>query len=478
MSLLAKIEGRSAIVSVVGLGYAGLPLAVAFARAGFRVVGLDTDEARVAQLNGGESYVQDVPSESHSELVSSGRFSATADPAALAAVDTVTICVPTPLAPGHLPDLSYIERAVDALAPHVHREQLVVLESTTYPGTTEELVLPRLEAGGLRVGHDFFLGFAPERIDPGSTSSGGHTVTTIPKLVAGSTPACLERVTALYRTIVRQVVPLSSLKTAEMAKLVENAFRMVNVGFANEVALMCDHLGVDVWEVIDAAATKPYGFMAHYPGPGLGGHCIPVDPYYLAWKLKALDYTPRFIELAGEVNRSMPAFVVSRVVEALERHGRTLRGASVLVLGVTYKRDVADVRKSPSLDVIALLLERGALVTYHDPYVPAVSVRVRERGPLAVPAGGSVVAVTHRDAPSAPGSDGWVAAAASDRDAADYSLVAVDLAEALPRADCVVITTDHSSYDWETLASRARLIVDTRNALRHVREPRAEIVKL
>lgn len=461
MDLLTKLQQRSAVVSVIGLGYAGLPLALAFAEAGFRVVGVDVDAERVTRLNDGLSPVQDVPDSALAALVCQGRFSATTDYAALAEVDTTTICVPTPLGPGHLPDMSYVERAVDSLAPYVHREQLVVLESTTYPGTTEELIQPRLEARGLRAGADFYLGFAPERIDPGGTSSQGYGVASVPKLVAGATPRCRERVQALYEAIVKTVVPVSSLKTAEMAKLVENSFRMVNVGFANEVALMCDHLGLDVWEVIDAAATKPYGFMAHYPGPGLGGHCIPVDPYYLVWKLKTLDYTARFIELAGEVNRAMPAFVVSRVAAALERRGHTLRGANVLVLGLTYKRDVADVRESPSLDVIALLLERGAEVHVHDPLVAAVDVPAQHaRGGAAVPtvAGG-----------------GW---SAGEPPAETIRLESEELLPAVRRADCVVVTTDHSSYDWETLAAESRLIVDTRNALRHVRAPRAEIVKL
>jgi UDP-N-acetyl-D-glucosamine dehydrogenase len=367
------------------------------------------------------------------------------------------------------------------LAPFVHREQLVVLESTTYPGTTEELVQPRLEAGGLKAGEDFYLGFAPERIDPGATSSQGYTVATVPKLVAGATPRCRERVAALYSTIVQQVVPVSSLKTAEMAKLVENAFRMVNIGFANEVALMCDRLHLDVWEVINAAATKPFGFMAHYPGPGLGGHCIPVDPYYLVWKLKTLDYSARFIELAGEINRAMPGFVVSRVADALERHGQTLRGASVLVLGVTYKRDVADVRESPSLDVLAHLIERGARVRFHDPLVHEVTVRV-DRG--ARQDQGVTTPVAHGGDALGPSgahwevADRWNPPAPPDTGRMDLRLRSADLLPALDAAACVVVATDHTSYDWETIAARSRLIVDTRNALRDVRRPRAEIVKL
>jgi UDP-N-acetyl-D-glucosamine dehydrogenase len=451
LDLLTKLQDRTAVVSIIGLGYAGLPLAMAFTAAGFRVVGLDIDTDRVARLNRGESYVQDVPGEQVAHLVRDGRFLVTSDYAVLEEVDTTTICVPTPLGPGHLPDLSYVEQAVDGIARHLHREQLIVLESTTYPGTTEELVQPRLEAGGLRVGQDFYLGFAPERIDPGATSSQGYSLANVPKLVAGATPRCRERVAALYQAVVQRVVPVSTLKTAEMAKLVENAFRMVNIGFANEVALMCNQLGTDVWEVIEAAATKPYGFMPHYPGPGLGGHCIPVDPYYLVWKLKTLDYPARFIELAGEINRGMPDYVISRVSAALERRGRTLRGARVLVLGATYKRDVADVRESPSLDVLAHLIERGAQASYHDPLVPELSVRVRRR------AG---------------------AAGAAEPEEAEYHLRSVELMPALQAADCAVICADHTVYDWEAITDHARLIVDTRNALRHVRAPRAEVVKL
>jgi UDP-N-acetyl-D-glucosamine dehydrogenase len=346
------------------------------------------------------------------------------------------------------------------------------------------------------VGEDFYLGFAPERIDPGATSSPGHTLSTVPRLVAGATPRCRERVAALYETIVERVVPVSSLKTAEMAKLVENAFRMVNIGFANEVALMCDRLGTDVWEVIDAAATKPYGFMAHYPGPGLGGHCIPVDPYYLVWKLRTLDFPARFIELAGEVNRSMPAFVVGRISDALERRGQTLRGADVLVLGVTYKRDVADARESPSLDVLSLLLERGARATYHDPYIQTLTLpdRSRDSGAPVPPLPGSLagaakrlVASTRAGAPDAPGAHSHNGAPPAPPPSGDtlhawqeqgLRLRSVDLLPALERADCVVICTDHSAYDWEDVVARARLLVDTRNALRHVRAPQAEVVRL
>ena len=460
MDLLTKLRERTATVSVIGLGYAGLPLAMAFADAGFGVLGVDVNPERVRQLNAGHSPVEDVSEARLGGHLASGRFHASADYADLAAADTATISVPTPLGPGHLPDLSFVERAVDGLATVLHKEQLVVLESTTYPGTTDDLVRPRLERTGLRAGEDFYLGFAPERIDPGGTTSGGLTFRQVPKLVAGATPRCCEHVSALYSAIVDTVVPVSSLKAAEMAKLVENAFRMVNVGFANEVALWCDQLGLDVWEVIDAASTKPFGFMPHYPGPGLGGHCIPVDPYYLVWKLKTLDYPARFIELAGEVNRAMPAFVVSKVQASLERHGRPLRGSRVLVLGAAYKRDVADVRESPSLDVVELLAEHGALVEYHDPHVPSIAVRLSER------------ALAHAEAEGAVQGDRPPAKETALR------LDSVDLWPAVDHADCVVVSTDHSAYDWETLARRARLIVDTRNALRAVRDPAAEIVKL
>jgi UDP-N-acetyl-D-glucosamine dehydrogenase len=466
MDLLSKLRDRSATVSIIGLGYAGLPLAMAFADAGFRVLGVDVNPKRVEELNAGTSPVEDVAEARLRGHIEAGRFRATSDYAELAQADTVTISVPTPLGPGHLPDLSYIERAVDGLAPVLRKEQLVVLESTTYPGTTEEIIQPRLEKGGMRAGRDFYLGFAPERIDPGGTTSGGLTFADVPKLVGGATPACVERVAALYEAVVKQVVPVSSLKTAEMAKLVENAFRMVNVGFANEVALWCDQLGLDVWEVIDAAATKPFGFMPHYPGPGLGGHCIPVDPYYLVWKLKTLDYPARFIELAGEVNRAMPAFVVSKVQAALERHGQPLRGSRVLVLGVTYKRDVADTRESPSLDVLSLLLEHGADASFHDPHVPSVTVRLSER---ALAHGVQAEGVS-----SGPTSPRVVSA----HKEAVTRLERVNLDAGVADADCVVICTDHTAYDWETLATRARLIVDTRNALRGVAEPKAEVVRL
>ena len=448
--LAARLRARDAHVAVIGLGFAGLPLAMAFAEAGHRVTGVDVDPDRVAALNDGRSPVADVP---HAELarhLAAGAFKATTDYATLAGVDSVTICVPTPLLPGHVPDLRYIESAVDSLAPYLHPGMLLVLESTTYPGTTEEIVQKRVEARGLRVGIDVFVGFAPERIDPGATSSPGLAVRAVPKLVGGATLACRAHVEALYAPVVDRLVPVSSLRTAEMAKLVENSFRMVNIAFANEVALMCDRLGIDVWEVIDAAATKPYGFLAHYPGPGLGGHCIPVDPYYLSWKMKTLNLPARFIELAGEINRSMPAHVVGKVGTALEARGLTVRDARILLLGVTYKRDVADVRESPSLDIIGLLAARGARVGYHDPFVPHLEVPVQAAGSI-------------------------------DPHGPTIRLTCENLPDALAAADCVIVTTDHSAYDWAAIAGTASLVVDTRNALRRVTDAgptHAAIVRL
>ena len=432
--LADRLRGRCAHVAIIGLGFAGLPLAIAFAAAGHRVTGIDVDGARVRDLNAGRSHIADVPDAELAGQVAAGRFVATTDYAALAQVDSVTICVPTPLLPGQVPDLRFIESAVDSLAPFLHPGMLVVLESTTYPGTTEEIVQTRVEARGLRTGIDVFIGFAPERIDPGSTSSPGLAVRSIPKLVGGATPLCLAHVQALYEPVVDRLVPVSSLRTAEMAKLVENSFRMVNIAFANEVALMCDRLGIDVWEVIDAAATKPYGFLAHYPGPGLGGHCIPVDPYYLSWKMKTLNVPARFIELAGEINRAMPAHVVGKVSTALEARGKTIRGANILVLGVTYKRDVADVRESPSLDILGLLAARGAHVGYHDPYVPELEVAVRAAGSI-------------------------------DPHGPTIRLTCEDVVSSVRNADCVIVATDHTSYDWNVIAHDAKLIVDTRNVL-------------
>ncbi|MBK7216930.1 MAG: nucleotide sugar dehydrogenase [Candidatus Promineofilum sp.] len=422
--LLERIANREAQIGIVGLGYVGLPLAVAFAQEGFSVVGVDLDSRKIAALQRGESYVEDVPADVIAALADAGLFSVSTDYATLAEVDAISICVPTPLRKTKDPDISYIVDATECIATHMPADggQLIVLESTTYPGTTDEIVLPRLGRDGLEVGRDFFLAFSPERIDPGRTD---FTVRTTPKVIGGVTPDCLEVAVALYATVVDHPVPVSSTATAEMVKLLENTFRAVNIGLVNEVALMCDRLGLNVWEVVGAAATKPYGFMPFRPGPGLGGHCIPIDPHYLSWKLRTLNYTARFIELAAEVNSHMPDYVVSKVADALNARRKAVNGSRVLVLGVAYKRDVGDVRESPALDVIHLLRQRGAEVSYHDPYVASL----RREG--------------------------------IDLDASPLT------AEGLAAADCVVVVTDHSAYDWTWIGATAPLIVDTRNAIKN-----------
>lgn len=420
--LLRRIATREAAVGIVGMGYVGLPLAVALAQEGFSVIGVDIDPLKVSAINTGESYIEDVPSSVLAPLVADGRLRATTNYADLGSVDAISICVPTPLRKTKDPDISYIINATENIVRHMPKGggQLIVLESTTYPGTTDEIILPRLAAGGLEVGRDFFLSFSPERIDPGRTD---YTVRTTPKVIGGVTPDCLEVAVALYATVVDEPVPVSSTATAEMVKLLENTFRAVNIGLVNEVALMCDKLGLNVWEVVDAAKSKPYGFMPFYPGPGLGGHCIPIDPHYLSWKLRTLNYTARFIELAAEVNSHMPDFVVSKIADGLNDERKAINGSNILVLGVAYKRDVSDVRESPALDVIHLLRGRGANVTYHDPYVPHVRIE-------------------------------------------DFVLESSDLSDdILAATDCVVVVTDHSDFDYTRIADKARLIVDTRNAI-------------
>jgi UDP-N-acetyl-D-glucosamine dehydrogenase len=418
--LLSRLADREAVVGVVGLGYVGLPLAVAFAEAGFSVVGVDVDAEKVAALQVGESYVEDVPAATLQPLVAQGLLRATTSYEALREADAISICVPTPLRKTKDPDISYIIDATERIAALGARGRLVVLESTTYPGTTEEIILPKLSENGFEVGKDFFLAFSPERIDPGRTD---YTIYTTPKVIGGLTDACAEVAMALYGTVVAEPVPVSSPATAEMVKLLENTFRAVNIALVNEVALMCDRLGLNVWEVVDAAATKPYGFMRFVPGPGVGGHCIPLDPHYLSWKLRTLNYTARFIELAAEVNSHMPEHVVAKIGDALNRERKAINGSTVLVLGVSYKANVGDVRESPALDIIHLLQERGAHVCYHDPYVTDLS---DEGVPLS-------------------------SIALSD--------------EAMSLADCVVVVTDHRHYDWQRVAGQSRLIVDTRNVM-------------
>ena len=430
-NLIERIQHKQVQVGVVGLGYVGLPLAVEFARAGLRTVGIEVDPAKVEAVNAGRSYIADVPSRLVHDLAAEGLLSATTDFSVLKDTDCVSVCVPTPLRKTQDPDMSYILAAADEIAKYIHHDMLIVLESTTYPGTTEEVFLPRLQSNGYQVGENIFLAFSPERVDPGNPVWQTHNT---PKVLGGITARCTEVASALYCQAVDQVVPVSSATAAEMVKLLENTFRMINIGLVNEMAIMCDRLGVDVWEVIDAAATKPFGFMKFTPGPGLGGHCIPIDPLYLSWKLRSLKYTARFIDLASEINTGMPRYVVEKVVAALNEHGKALRGSQLLVLGAAYKKDIDDLRESPALDVIGLLKEKGAEVNYHDPYIPTL---------------------VH---------DSWQL----------HSLP--DLMEAVRAADCVVIITNHSSYDYAAILENARLVVDTRNALGRFRSEK--IVKL
>jgi UDP-N-acetyl-D-glucosamine dehydrogenase len=421
MQLGEKLAARKARLGVIGLGYVGLPLSVEMAEAGFTVVGIDSDPRKVEEIRARRSYIPDVKSEALAECVAAGRLDATTDTSVLATLDAVSICVPTPLSKTKDPDVTYILDAVAAIRKHLKPGQLVVLESTTYPGTTDELIRTELEATGLKAGRDFYLAFSPERIDPGNRTHGTRNT---PKVVGGITPRCTELAVQLYSQFIDRVVPVSSARTAEMVKLLENTFRSVNIALVNELAQMCDVLGVDAYEVIDAAATKPFGFLAFYPGPGLGGHCIPIDPHYLAWKLKAHDFTARFIGLAAEVNQQMPNLVVEKVVAGLNHQGRPVKGSRILALGVAYKKDVSDVRESPALTVIRLLGSKGAKVSYHDPYVPEL---ITESGSMA----------------STPLTE-----------------------ENLRLADCVVILTDHSSFDMPAIVSLSRLVIDSRNSTR------------
>ncbi|MGA3100124.1 MAG: nucleotide sugar dehydrogenase [Bryobacteraceae bacterium] len=414
-----KIRSRRARVGIVGLGYVGLPLAVEFAKVGFSVTGIDVSEQKARRVNAGDSYVGDIPSATLGPLVDAGKLRATSDFEAVRELDTINICVPTPLRKTKDPDMSFIDSACQEIAREFHSGMLVILESTTYPGTTDEVVLPMLSKSGLQVGRDFFLCFSPERVDPGNPK---YQTANIPKVVGGCTPACTEMGRLFYSQALERVVPVSSTQVAEMVKLLENTFRMINIGLVNEMALMCGRMGINVWEVIDAAATKPFGFMPFYPGPGLGGHCIPIDPFYLSWKTRQAGIEARFIELAGYINGQMPHFVVDKVQNALNDAGKPVKGSRIHVMGVAYKRDIDDMRESPALDVILLLRQRGALVTYSDPYVSTVRL------------------------------DGFELAACPE--------------EAAAFADCVVIVTDHSAFDYRALVDRSRLVVDTRNALK------------
>lgn len=432
--LIQKLQTRTAEVAILGLGYVGLPLAVVFAESGFNVTGIDPDQRKVATIQRGDSHIQDVPAEQVARLVGAGKLHATTDFSALKNADAVSICVPTPLRKTGDPDLSFILDATSDLAKYMHAGMVIVLESTTYPGTTREILLPKLgDEKNLAVGEDFFLAFSPERVDPGRED---WTTLNTPKVIGGITSACSEISALWYSQALQTVVPVTSAEVAEMAKLLENTFRMINIGLVNEMALMCDRLGVDVWEVIDAAATKPFGFMKFTPGPGLGGHCIPIDPLYLSWKLRALNYTARFIELASEINTSMPRHVVGLIQDALNERGLAIKGSKVLVLGAAYKPDIDDLRESPALDVIGLLEQKGARVSYHDPYVPRIK------------------------------HDNW------ERESVP------DLMTAVQAADCVAIITNHKAYDYAAILKSASLIVDTRNALGKLAPSHPNVVKL
>jgi UDP-N-acetyl-D-glucosamine dehydrogenase len=418
--LISKAERRQILFGIVGLGYVGLPLAVELARAGYRVLGFDVNPDVVEGLNDGRSHVKDVTEAQLQKAMECGRFSATTDMARLSEADAISICVPTPLSKFKDPDVSYIVAATEAVTKRLRRGQAIVLESTTYPGTTREILLPALESTGLTVGQDFFLAFSPERVDPGNPTYGTRNT---PKVVGGITPDCQKVAVALYQPAIDSLVPVSTTEAAELVKLLENTFRSVNIGLVNEMAIVCDKLGVNVWEVIEAAATKPFGFMKFLPGPGLGGHCIPIDPHYLAWKMRGLNYKTRFIDLAGELNTEMPLFWVRKVSEALNSQGKAVQGASVLVLGVAYKRDIEDIRESPALDIIRLLESQGAKVSYFDPHVPSFREDGRE----------------FRSVELTP--------------------------QRVAAADCVMVVTDHRSVDYRMIKRNAKLVVDTRNAI-------------
>ena len=421
MNLAEKIQKRNAKIAVIGLGYVGLPLAVACAETGFTVAGIDMDEKKVDSINRGKSLVQDVPDAQLSAVVADDRLHAFTDYSPIADTDVVVICVPTPLNKSGDPDVSYILAVAGSLRDTLHSDMLVVLESTTFPGTTEDLLAPILSESGLNIGKELFVAFSPERIDPGNKR---YHLRNVPKVVGGMTPACQSLAVAFYQTIIDQIVPVSSPMAAEMTKLLENTFRSVNIAMVNEMAIMCDKLGLNIWEIVDAAATKPYGYMKFVPGPGVGGHCIPVDPHYLSWKLKQVNYNARFIQLAGEINAEMPIYVVEKVVDALNADRKAVNGARILMLGVAYKPDIDDVRESPALDVLRLLEQRGAELYYNDPHVPSLKMN------------GTVME-------SQPLSPAMIAS-----------------------MDCVVVITAHSDYDWTSIKAAAKVIVDTRNAVK------------
>ncbi len=432
-NLISKIADGSARVCIIGMGYVGLPLAVEACKAGLHVDGYDVSQRKIDILNGGDSDVDDIPPETVARLIESGLLENTTDPAILSKADIILICVPTPLNKTKDPDVSYILDATEKIRQYIGDGTIAVLESTTYPGTTEELILPMIEETGMKVGEDFFLAFSPERVDPGNPD---YQTRNTPKVVGGITPECTRVATAFYEKTIDNVVPVSSTQAAEMVKLLENTFRSVNIGLVNELALMCDRLGVDVWEIIDAAATKPFGFMPFYPGPGLGGHCIPIDPHYLSWKLKSLNYYARFIELAGEINSHMPEYVVDRVSELLNKFGKPINGSKIILMGMAYKGDISDVRESPSLDLLELFESMGADIVYNDPIVESIDWK-----------GGKLHSVELTDG-------------------------------LLESADLVVISTNHKQYDWDRVVSKSRLIFDTRNALKDYRDTTDKIFRL
>ena len=432
--LLDLIQKKRANIGVLGLGYVGLPLAVTFANAGFNVTGIDPNPEKVEMVNRGESYIQDVPNAQLRKHLERGLLRATDDYNVLKEIDAVSICVPTPLRKTRDPDMSFIVNASSSLAPYLHRSMIIVLESSTYPGTTREFVLPKLTANtDLKVGTDFFLAFSPERVDPGRTD---FTTYNTPKVVGGITQACTDVAVAWYQQALEKVVPVSTTEVAEMAKLLENTFRMINISMVNELAQMCERLGVDVWEVIDAAATKPFGFMKFTPGPGLGGHCIPVDPLYLSWKMKTLNYTARFIELASEINTSMPRYTVTRIQDALNRYKKPLNGSKILILGVSYKPNINDMRESPALDIIHLLREKGAVVAYNDPYVPEIEIE-------------GVQMFSEKE-----------------------------LSSFLEKADLVAIITNHDKFDYKMILEKSQLIFDARNAMKEIGKNDMKVIKL
>jgi UDP-N-acetyl-D-glucosamine dehydrogenase len=432
MDLIDKLAARQAAVGVVGLGYVGLPLAVEFADAGFEVIGVDVSREKVDQINLGRNYISDIEGERLAQAVDSGKLRATTDYDVIRALDAVSICVPTPLSKSREPDITHILRACNEISQRMHRPMLIVLESTSYPGTTQELVLPILEKSGLKVGSDFFLAFSPERVDPGNSDFNTRNT---PKIISGISPRCVETASALYSQVVDELVPVSSATAAEMVKLLENTFRAINIGAINEMAIICHQLGVNVWEIIEAARSKPFGFMPFYPGPGLGGHCIPIDPLYLSWKMRKLNYRTRFIELADQVNSAMPRYVVDRIVELLNQRKIPINGARILILGVTYKRDIDDTRESPALPIIEQLLELEGNISYNDPYVPELEYN-------------------------------------------GIKLTGVELSpELLSEQDLVVVTTDHQCYDWDFVVEHSRLILDTRNGVGDAANP-SKVVRL